>query len=365
MRGKVVWRENITLKIPFLKLKNTLINGARTFTVVFGIMIIFSGFWIYETYAQKSYEDREKLVSSYTEYGKYTYTAPVTETNPLYPKGTRLEMGKPAYFFTVSPTLDISFEYSVNATDSVDLAVEGDTMIVATSKEESGEKQKIVWQKEFPVEHMRVADIKDEDTLVHKFSLNVSEIQSMVTAVQDQLKYSPNTTIEIVTRVSYQGQINGEDVRNVKDFAIPLIISSSFYQMPEELEFKEVKNTYKKFRLRNDPSLSTLKLPLSLFLFSTVMVGMMLSCMKMRKVDPTYIEKLEKECVYSPFKEFISKGKIPENRNSLMQVEISSLQDLVDAAVDMNERVVHDAESGMYFIIHNDALYIFFDTPSE
>jgi len=365
MRGKVGRRENITLKIPFLKLKNILISGARTFSALFGIMIIFSGFWTYEAYTQACYEDREELVSSYIQYGKYTYTAPVTEINPLYPKGTRLEMGKPAYFFSVSPILDVSFEYSVNATDSVDLVAEGETMIVATSKEGSGEKQKIVWQKEFPVEHMKVADIKDEDTFVHKFSLNVPEIQSMVTGVQDQLKYSPNTTIEIVTRVNYQGKINGEEVSNAKDFAIPLIISSSYYQMPEELEFKEVKNTYKKFRVRNDPSLLTIKLPIFLFLFSTVMVGMMLSCMKMSKVDLTYIEKLEKECRYSPFKEFISKGKIPENRNSLMQVEISSLQDLVDAAVDMNERVIHDAGSGEYFIIHNGALYIFFDAPSE
>ncbi|WP_054865239.1 DUF5305 family protein [Methanosarcina barkeri] len=70
-------------------------------------------------------------------------------------------------------------------------------------------------------------------------------------------------------------------------------------------------------------------------------------------------KKLENESKNSSFKEFISKGKIPENRSSLLQVEISSLEDLVNAASDMNERVIHDAGSGEYFIIHNEALYIF------
>ncbi|WP_394326081.1 DUF5305 family protein [Methanosarcina horonobensis] len=73
-------------------------------------------------------------------------------------------------------------------------------------------------------------------------------------------------------------------------------------------------------------------------------------------------KKLEKEETYSSFKEFISKGKIPDNWSSLRQVEISSLQDLIDAAVDMSERVIRDIESCAYFIIHDNVLYIFFTT---
>lgn len=89
----------------------------------------------------------------------------------------------------------------------------------------------------------------------------------------------------------------------------------------------------------------------------------MIPVRKMSRVDPEYIERLEKEEKNSSFKEFISEGKLPENRKSLLQVEISSLQDLIDAAADMNERVIHDAGTGTYFTIHSGALYIFFDAP--
>ena len=354
----------------FLKLKNTIIDRFKILILVFGIMMIFSGLWTYEAYTGAGYEDREELVSSYTQYGSYTYTAPVTKENPLYAKGTTLEMGMPAYFFAVSPTADISFTYRLEATDSADISVERETMIIATGKEGSGkegsgEEEKIFWQKKFPLKSEGIEDIENGDPLTHSFSLDVPEIQTMVKEVGDQLNYSHDATIEIVTRANYEGKINGENVRGTKDFAIPLVVGSSYYQLPEELEYNESTNTSKKFRVQKEPSLSTIKMPLSLLLLSIVLVGMVFPFRKMKKVDPAYIEKLEKKRKSSPFKEFVSKGKLPEERNSLMEVEISSLQELVDAAVDMNARVIQDTESEIYFIIHNGVLYIFRDAPSE
>jgi len=333
--------------------------------------MIFSAIWTYEVYAGTRYEEKEEVVSSYTQYGSYTYKAPVTEFNPLYATGAILEMGKPAYFFAVSPTIDISFTYRLKATDSANISLKKETVIVATSKEAAqaaGEKEKeekIFWQKEFPLKSERAVDIENEESVIDTFSVNVSEIQSMVKGVQDQLKFPQDATVEIVTHVNYKGQINGENVNGTKDFTIPLVIDSSYYQMPEKLEFNESTDMYKKLKVQRDPSLSSIKMPLSVFLLSMVLVGMTLTCMNMKKTEPAYIEKLEMKQERSPFKEFISKGKLPENVDSLMKVEISSLQELVDAAVDMNARVIYDAEAGIYFIIHSGVLYIFFGNLKE
>lgn len=350
-----------TLETVFLKLKNILIDNAKILLFVFFLMMIFSGLWMYEEYAGASYE--EKNVTSYTQRGNYTYSASVTEPNPLYPEGTKLEMGNPAYFLSVSPTEDISFVYSIEAADSADLSVEAKTMIVASGKEGSGEEQKIFWQKNFQVGDSKTAKMRNGDALTSNFTLDVPKTQLMVKEVQDQLNYSSDPTIEIVTAIKYEGKINGENVKGAKNFVIPVDISSTYYQMPEKLGF--IEDTYKNVKVKKAPSLSTIKFPLFLFLLSTVLTGMLIPIRKMSTVDPAYIEKLEKESKRSPFKEFISKGKLPENRLFPLQVDISSLQDLVDAAVDMNERVIHDVESGEYFIIHNGALYIFFDAPSE
>lgn len=370
--------EGDILKVLLFKLKNAIIDRHKILIFLFGMMLILCGLWTYEA-SRAFYEDKDEVVTFYTHHGSYTYTVPVTKANPLYAEGTTLKMGMPAYYFAVSPTVDMSFTYSLEANDPSDIRGKLQTMVVATDKGESeteeyygnngsetegsGTEEKIFWQKVFPLKYKEGTDTWTETSVTRNFSLNVSEIHSIVKDVQEQLECSDDATIEIVNRVSYTGKINGENVQGTKDFVIPLVISSSYYQMPKELEFSQDTNVTKKLSVKNSPPLSTLKTPLFLFLLNLVFVGTILLCVKTNKIEPEYIEKLEKERSREPFKEFVSKGKLPENIDSLIKVEISSLQELVDAAVDMNSRVIYDSEAGTYFMIHSGMLYIFFDIP--
>lgn len=326
-------------------------------------MLILCGLWTYEA-SRAVYEDEDEVVTFYTHLGSYTYTVPVTKANPLYANGTTLEMGMPAYYFAVSPTVDMSFTYSLEANNPSDIKGKLQTMVVATDKEGSDEEKKIFWQKGFPLKY------KDTDTwtgtsVTRNFSFNVSEIQSMVKDVQKQLECSEDATIEIVTRVNYTGKINGESVQGTKDFVMPLVISSSYYQIPEKLDFSQDTNVTKKISVKRVPPISTIRTPLFLFLLNLVFVGAILLCVVTNKIEPKYIEKLEKERSCEPFKEFVSKGKLPEDIDSFIKVEISSLQGLVDAAVDMNSRVIYDSKAGIYFMIHSGVLYTLSDTPEK
>lgn len=318
-------------------------------------MMIFSGIWMFKIYSGSAYE--EKNITSYTQLANYSYSASVTKPNPLYPEGTELGMGNPAYFFSVSPEADISFVYRVQAAESADLNVETNTLIVASGKEGYGEDAKIFWQKGFNIGEPKSAQLKNGNSFRTNFTLDVPQIQEKAKEIQEQINYTSEPTIEIVTKVNYEGKINGENVKGEKSYTIPVNTTDTYYQMPEELGFAE--DTYEIVRVLTPPSISNLKVPLFFFALSLVLMGALISVKKMGKVDQEYIEKLEMESKKSSFKEFISEGKIPENSGSLLQVEIASLQDLIDAASDMNERVIHDPESGTYFIIHNGALYIF------
>lgn len=343
-------------------------------------MLILCGLWIYEA-SRPVYEDKDDVTTFYTHHGSYTYTVPVTKENPLYANGTTLKMGMPAYYFAVSPTVDMSFTYSLEANDPSDIRGKLQTMVVATDKEESeseeyyennesetegsNKEEKIFWQKVFPLKYKEGADTWTGTSVTRNFSLNVSEIHSIVKNVQEQLGCSDDATIEIVNRVSYTGKINGKNVQGTKDFVLPLVISSSYYQMPEELEFSQDTNVTKKISVKNSPPLSTVRIPLFLLLLNLVFVGMILLCVKTNKIEPKYIEKLEKERSCEPFKEFVSKGKLPEDIDSFIKVEILSLQGLVDAAVDMNSRVIYDSKTGIYFMIHSGVLYTLSDTPEK
>lgn len=343
-------------------------------------MMIICGLWAYEA-SRAVYEDKDEIVSLCTHHGSYTYEVPVTKANPLYANGTTLKMGMPAYYFAVSPTVDMSFTYSLEANDPSDIKGKLQTIVVATQKEEPnteksygtnesetedyGKEEKIFWQKVFPLKYKEGADTWTGTSVTRNYSLNVSEIHSIVKDIQEQLECSDDATIEIVNRVSYTGKVNGENVQGTKDFVIPLVISSSYYQMPEELEFSQDTNVTKKISVKNSPPLSIIKTPLFLFIFNLVFVGIIILCVKTNKVELDYIEKLEKERSHEPFKEFISKGKLPQGTDSLIKIEISSLQGLVDAAVDMNSRIIYDSKAGVYFMIHSGVLYTLSDTPEK
>jgi hypothetical protein len=350
-------------------------------------MLILSALWTFDA-SIPVYENKIKNVSTYTHYGSYTYTVPITRENPLYPVGTTLKMGMPAYFFVASPTVDMSFTYCVESADSADIQGKLETFIVATAidrsgskesqKEESGtesseankstDNEKIFWKKEFPLNEETGHATWNGPSVTKNFSLNVEEIRSMVKNLQKQLNESDSAApkIEIVNRVTYTGKVYGRDAQITKDFSTPLEIKeSSYFKLPGKMDLTQYTNTTESVRLEGKTSLPKIMLPLSLCLLSLVLLGTTLVCRKMGKVKPEIIEKLEKEEKRSSFKDFISRGKLPENRNSLLQIEISSLQELVDAASDMNSRVIYDEKAETYFIINNGVIYIFLDRLEE
>jgi hypothetical protein len=201
------------------KLKNAIIDRHKILIFLFGMMLILCGLWTYEA-SRAVYEDKDEVVTLYTHHGSYTYTVPVIKANPLYENGTTLKMGMPAYYFSLSPTVDMSVAYNLEATNSSDIRGKLQTMVVATDKEGSGEEERIFWQKVFPLRSEEGADTWTGTSVTRNFSLNVSEIQSMVKDVQKQLECSEDATIEIITRVNYTGKINEENVQGTKDFGL-------------------------------------------------------------------------------------------------------------------------------------------------
>ena len=110
---------------------------------------------------------------------------------------------------------------------------------------------------------------------------------------------------------------------------------------------------------RNPLQTESIKYPLASILISIIAMIGIIYCRVAYNPDPVFMAKLEQERMHSQFREFISEGKLPENRNSLITLEIASLQELVNAAIDMNERVIYDSSENIHFAIHNGVLHYF------
>ena len=356
--------------MTIIKIRNIALQNYRQVFAVFSLMLIASLIFTYSAYTEPVYRTDQVISSSYTHSGNYKFTALVTEKNPLYPVGSNLEMGKPAYFFSVSPKMDVSFTYDFKPTDSADVDVELKTMVVATAGGSTDDGTKTFWQKKFPIKDSGSQKIADGESLTHRFIIDVPDVQSMVKSVQDQIKYSQDTEIELVTYVTYQGTVNGKTVTGTEQFPIPLTITSSYYQMPEKLDDEKIIDTYETRKTPIDPPFLSKALPLLSLLFSIVLMALLGICQKgCTIVDQSLIDELERknkiENEYAQFNEWISNGVFPNDTTLLTKIEIKSLQDIVDAAVDMNERVIHDTASGIFFVIHGSLLYYFRESKSN
>jgi hypothetical protein len=360
--------------LAVLQLKNILRKNWIIFLAVFGLLFTFSSYQIYLKYVNPSFENKNITVSSYTQYGNYSYFTEVSKQNPIYLTGTILDMNESAYYFVTSPIPDFSFVYRVNASDSVNIIATPKVSIIAMCKNNDNKDPKILWQREFPVTPTSstgpfiVKNIGGSDNFTYNFTFNAAVIENNVENTYSELDYSPkhsstfsasNMAYEIKALVAYNGVINGEKVENTTSFVLPMTITKSYYELADNVSTNVNNYNNATISTQNPFTVETVKYSLASMLISIVGILGIIYCRAKYNPDSVRIAKLEQEKMHARFREFISEGKLPEDRSSLMALEIASLQELINAAVDMNERVIYDSSANIHFAIHNGVLYYF------
>ena len=362
--------ENLTT----LKLKSI---GRKHWIILFvtlGILFTFSSYQIYIKYTNPSFEDKNIIVSSYTQHGTYLYSTIVSKQSPLYLKGTVLDMNESAYYFVTSPIPEFSFVYRINASDSANITATPKVSIIAMCKKNDNHNKKILWQREFPVTPTSsigpyiVKNTDGSDNFSYRFTFNAAAIENNVENTYHKLDYSPKHSntfypsdieYEIKTLVTYNGTINGKQVENTTSFVLPMTMTKSYYELSNDVSTNITNYNNETVSVQNPFTIKTIKYPLASMLISIIAIIGIIYCRAIYNPNLVHMAKLEQERMHSQFREFISEGKIPENKNSLMAIEIASLQELINAAVDMNERVIYDSSENIYFVIHNGVLYYF------
>jgi len=361
--------------VAILKFKNILRNYWVIFLIIFASMLALSCYQVYQAYITPSFEEKNITVSSYTQNGTYSYSTVVSEPNPLYPTWITLGMNESEYYFAASPIANCSFVYRINASDSANVIAIPTTSIIATRMSGRANDVKILWHKEFPVTSTSSAGpfiVKNEEGInnfTYRFSFNAPVIENTIENTQYRLNYPPtrgssyyyasDMEYEINTLVTYHGTINGKQIENTTSFVLPMTITESDYGFSSNLSTNVTSYNNETVRLQKPSTVESVKYPLAFIIISIIAIIGIIYCRITYNPDPVLMAKIEQERMHSQFREFISEGKLPENRSSLMALEIASLQELVNAAIDMNERVIHDSSENIHFAIHNGVLYYF------
>jgi hypothetical protein len=326
------------------------------------MLILFSVLLMAYSFFKPSYVEQNYVTSSYSTKGVYSYTAYVNGSNPLYPVGTVLPPNQPAYFYSVSPILNMVFTFGIDASNSADVSVSRKTIILATAENYEQIQETILWQKEYPVVNAGDARLSNGDVASHNFSINLAQVQAVVQAVKDDLQYSQETNLTIITYVDLEGSINGKNVDEVLEYSVPLLTSDSYYQLSKKLESNNTVDTYSAQTIRDSPHLARIAIPLVLLIVSTISLVALRKLKSIGPVDPSEIIRLEKIADLAKFNNWISQGEMPVEYTDLKEVKLTSLQGLVDTASEMDMRVIHDNKKGIYFTINDGVIYTFYES---
>jgi hypothetical protein len=341
---------------------------ALRYGVILVILVVafsISGIYAYAVFSPR-YETRTETesITLYEYKAVYEHSTVVEQGNPLWPVGWELS-NQPVYFSAISPNLNACFKFQISAPYSsaaADISANYLTKLILSASH----KNITYWHKEKTISDGSMSlSAAADDKLENHFNLSITEIKKEIDAIQNSLKfYGGDTNIEVVTTVRYNGEAGGEIIDDKKEFSLPIEISGSTYKVPG----KSYEETIKKDVMREvtvplPPSKGAMIISSSsVFILFVLIVAFSVIKLRYEPLEESAIQELIKEEEYGKFKDLISRGKLPSDadmKKGMDRLEVNSLEDLANIAIDTDERVIFDEEKSIYFIIHGNVIYAY------
>ena len=334
--------------------------------VVVGLLVVgaLGGWFVYQTRANPGVETNERTVATWGEQGTNSHAAEVVEPNPLFQEGQTLS-GRSAYFTRISPEVQAAYTYSYSASDTGSL----DVTLNATLRIQSvDDDDATYWSVTESLQGTHVEDVSPGESITVDATINVSQVAAEINRIQEGVGSSIGTSeVEVLFDTQVAGTVNGENVANTDRRALVLNPGAETYSVesPEELdvshestEVVESEQTYGPLRLYG---------PVALVLLSVLgLLGFAVASYQGRvRPSPTERIALEQSKERKEFDDWISTGTIPTWERTGTEIELESLEDLVDVAIDTNERVIEDKNSGDFYVPGADRYFVYSPDPVQ
>ncbi|AIY89790.1 DUF5305 domain-containing protein [Geoglobus acetivorans] len=261
----------------------------------------------------------------------FTHSAIVMSDNPLWERGSRLE-NRSVYFYSVSPVLDIWLTISYPGNFTADYVIRLEYL--------SKNSNQVLWEK---TETVSSGNTSSSNWATVHTSLNIPDLRKKISEIESYLDFRGGSK-EI--RLTAEVEISGDYGKY--SLSAPLTISpgDSYYSVSSQKSEKQIE---KKVTKTVSVPPTQKEIAASAGLVVAPLLAMIASIYMYATSAPTP-EKLHRK-----YGKWISNAKLPEG--DFTEIQVESLQDLVDIAIDTGERVLHDRETGVYFIVKQGIIY--------
>lgn len=288
--------------------------------------------------------ETNKTVAKYSLY--YEHSSIVSKGNPVWPVGEKLS-NRDVYFFSINPVLNVTFNFDLPDSG---FKIDCTTKLLIVSSD----SERTYWQVE------RILNSESEVVTGKKFSriftVNVEELKREIREIEQSLGFRGGSKkVKLVTDVVAVGSVGGKSRKIGENAELEIRISESYYRVLSSPVNGEIAIPSKKVKTIPPGQKEYILASLWILIPCVGIAGSVV----VYKYAPT--RSVERE--FRKFRKWISHGRMPDI--NMTEVEMKSLEDLVDAAIDANERVVYDESRNVYFFIHGNVLYLYKPKLSE
>lgn len=333
--------------------------------IIVGFLVIAAagGFLIYSMETAPETETQTRAVGSWAVDSSFTHGATVVNSTLTFTRGQRLE-GRALYFTRVSPVL--TGEYVVSHTGDAEAASGSvDLRLVVEAVDETtreGETETIVyWRESEQIDSVSVENLNSGEERRVRFEADVATLNSRVSAIEESLGASPGTSrIAIVAETELETTIADDRFVDTRSDRLAVEPDGGTYGVSTSLAESQTYQATENFQVPVEAT------PLQLYggpAFAVIgLLGALVSVIArnrdlfaLTQTERTYLEFTQTR---SDLDKWISEGVVPSHENRTI-VELSSLADLVDVAIDSDRRVVERPEmTPRYVVLDDDVRYV-------
>lgn len=317
------------------------------------LLALFGGWMTYTTHVDPEIETEQVVQGSWESTGSYDHSATVRETNRVFPTGTTLE-DRSTYYTNLMPILNGTFQYQFGA-NSGELDVDAASRLVIQSVDEDGE---VYWRVDEQLGNDSET-LAAGDSLAISYSVNVTDVMAEIDAIEEDLGASPGETeVLIRTDVTAEGSAAGGPAEHAATYDLGLEPGSDTYTVTAEDQSESHQQSESVTRPVEYGILRSALGPLLLVLGLLGVGGLAIARYRaFFEVSETEWTGLELAAEREEFDDWISRGTASPEATDRATVDIDSLEDLVDVAVDTDSRVLEDTDADCYYVLTEGFCY--------
>ncbi|ELY60354.1 hypothetical protein C491_03630 [Natronococcus amylolyticus DSM 10524] len=308
-------------------------------------------------------EFEQRTVEAWSTTGGFDHSATVQEENEVFPVGTELS-DRSMYFAEVAPELEATFTYVYDAPDGdVAVDVEADRVIRSVGEADDEEEEVVeYWATNETLAQEETESLDPGEEQATSFSVDVPETSAEAEAIQEDLNESVGdleTVVEV--QVAIEGTIDGESVDRVDSYELVIEPDDTTYAVEAPAaEERTEERTEEVAVAGSSGGLSSVVLAL-LGVGSVAALGVLGTARRKGTLAPSTaeLERINDQYEREEFDDWISRGRLPAAVRERSRIEIATLEDLVDVAVDCDRRVLEDERDGRYYVVDDRSMYVY------